>query len=163
MSNVQAIFAELTGALDYPMLIVTTRADDETAGCLVGFSTQCSIDPPRFIVCLSDKNHTFRVASRADALAVHFIPSDDMALARLFGSQTGDSVDKFSCCRWHPGPGGLPILDECPRWFVGQILHQQPLGDHAAFVLEPIAANYDGSDDNLAFDQVKVLDPGHDA
>ncbi len=163
MRNAHEIFTELTGDLDYPMVIVTTRADGESAGCLVGFTTQCSIDPPRFIVCLSDKNHTFRVASRAAALAVHFIPSDDTALARLFGSQTGDTTDKFSLCRWHPGPQELPILDECPRWFVGQILSQQPLGDHAAFLLEPIAANSDGSDDNLAFDQVKILDPGHDA
>jgi flavin reductase (DIM6/NTAB) family NADH-FMN oxidoreductase RutF len=163
MSNLEEIFTELTGDLDYPMLIVTTQADGETAGCLVGFSTQCSIDPPRFIVCLSDKNHTFRVASRAAALAVHFIPSDDTDLARLFGSQTGDSVDKFAQCRWHPGPLELPLLDDCPRWFVGQILSTQTVGDHAAFVLEPIAANSDGDDDNLDFGQVKDLEPGHDA
>lgn len=163
MSTVQEIFTELTGDLDYPMLIVTTRADGENAGCLVGFSTQCSIQPPRFIVCLSDKNHTFRVASRAAALAVHLIPSDDSDLARLFGSQTGDEIDKFSRCPWHPGPHELPILDECPRWFVGQILGQRPLGDHVAFLLEPTAAGSDGSDDNLAFEQVKHLTPGHEA
>ncbi len=76
----------------------------------------------------------------------------------------GDSIDKFSRCRWHPGPRELPILEECPRWFVGQILNRQPLGDHAAFLLEPIAANSDGDGrDNLAFDQVKILEPGHDA
>jgi flavin reductase (DIM6/NTAB) family NADH-FMN oxidoreductase RutF len=163
MSNAQETFTELTGDLDYPMLIVTTRADGETAGCLVGFATQCSIDPPRFIVCLSDKNHTFRVASRASALAVHFIPADDTELARLFGSQTGDRIDKFSRCLWHPGPREVPILDECSRWFVGQILNRRSLGDHCAFLLEPIAASSDGGSDNLAFDQVKLLEPGHDA
>jgi flavin reductase (DIM6/NTAB) family NADH-FMN oxidoreductase RutF len=163
MSNAHEIFTELTGNLDYPMAIVTTRADGEIAGCLVGFTTQCSVDPPRFIVCLSDKNHTFRVAVRAAALAVHFIPSDDTALARLFGSQTGDAIDKFSRCRWHPGPQQLPILDECPRWFVGRILSRRTCGDHVAFLLEPIAAHSDGGGDNLAFDQVKVLDPGHEA
>jgi flavin reductase (DIM6/NTAB) family NADH-FMN oxidoreductase RutF len=163
MSNAQETFSELTGALDYPMMIVTTRDDREPAGCLVGFSTQCSMDPPRFIVCLSDKNHTFRIASRAAALAVHFIPTDNTDLARLFGSQTGDTIDKFSRCRWHPGPLEMPILDECPRWFVGRILDRQPVGDHATFILDPIAAGNDGSTDNLTFDQVKVLDPGHDA
>lgn len=35
--------------LDYPMLIVTTRSGGELDGCLVGFSTQCSIDPARFL------------------------------------------------------------------------------------------------------------------
>jgi flavin reductase (DIM6/NTAB) family NADH-FMN oxidoreductase RutF len=163
MSSVQEIFTELTGRLDYPMLIVTTKADGELAGCLVGFSTQCSIDPPRFLVCLSDKNHTFRVAARAAALAVHFIPADDVPLARLFGSQTGDTIDKFSHCRWHAGPLDLPILDECHRWFVGEILDRQPIGDHVAFLLAPVGAGSDERDDNLTFAQVKVLDPGHEA
>src|SRR4051794_41781759 len=52
---------ELIDELDYPMFIVTVAAGGERAGCLVGFATQCSINPPRFLVCLSDKNRTFRV------------------------------------------------------------------------------------------------------
>ena len=108
MSSPQEIFIEMTGRLDYPMLLVTTVADGERAGCLVGFSTQCSIDPPRFIACLSDKNRTQRVASRADALAVHFLPAGATGLARLFGSETGDDVDKFAQCRWHTGPSAYP-------------------------------------------------------
>lgn len=35
----------LTAALDYPMFVVTVAAGGERAGCLVGFATQCSIDP----------------------------------------------------------------------------------------------------------------------
>jgi flavin reductase (DIM6/NTAB) family NADH-FMN oxidoreductase RutF len=145
------------------MLLVTTAAGEERAGCLVGFSTQCSIDPPRFIACLSDKNRTQRVAARADALAVHFLPAGATDLAELFGTETGDEVDKFSRCRWHPGPLGLPIIDECRRWFVGRILERQALGDHVAFVLDPVAADDDGSRDNLTFSDVRHLEPGHDA
>ena len=44
---------ELVSELDYPMFIVTCADERERAGCLVGFATQCSIDPPRFLVCLS--------------------------------------------------------------------------------------------------------------
>ena len=67
-------FDRLMSLLDYPMFVVTTRADDELSGCLVGFSTQVSIDPPRFLVGLSKRNHTYRIASRADHLAVHLVP-----------------------------------------------------------------------------------------
>ena len=35
---------------------VTTATDGAQAGCLVGFSTQCSIEPPRFGVWLSKLN-----------------------------------------------------------------------------------------------------------
>ena len=67
-------FEKLVSMLDYPMYIVTTQADDERAGCLVGFTSQVSIGPPRFLVGLSERNHTFRVAQRATHLAVHLLP-----------------------------------------------------------------------------------------
>jgi flavin reductase (DIM6/NTAB) family NADH-FMN oxidoreductase RutF len=163
MNSARETFLRLTGSLDYPMLVVTTVADRERSGCLVGFATQCSIDPPRFLVCLSDKNHTVRVADRAEALAVHFLPATAFALARLFGSETGDDLDKFSRCRWHAGPGDLPILDECGRWFAGTICDRRALGDHVGFLVESFAAAHDGSTDELTFQRVKQLDPGHQA
>jgi flavin reductase (DIM6/NTAB) family NADH-FMN oxidoreductase RutF len=163
VSNVHETFVKLTGRLNYPMLLVTTAAGGERSGCLVGFSTQGSIDPARFIVCLSDKNHTTRVASAAAALAVHFPPADALELAELFGSETGDEIDKFSRCEWHPGPLGLPIIDACRRWFVGTILEREKLGDHVAFVLEPVDVCDDGEGDTMTFSDVKHLEPGHNA
>ncbi|HEY3729307.1 MAG TPA: flavin reductase family protein [Solirubrobacteraceae bacterium] len=163
MPSATKIFTELTGRLDYPMLVVTAAASDELAGCLVGFSTQCSIDPARFLVCISDKNRTFELAQRSDALAVHFLGADAADLARLFGGQTGDELDKFSRCRWHAGPHGLPIIDRCDRWFAGRILDRRELGDHWGYLLEPFAAQDAGGGDNLAFSQVKQLTPGHEA
>ena len=145
MSTAQDKFSELTGDLDYPMLVVTVIAGGEGAGCLVGFATQCSIDPPRFIVCLSDKNRTTRVAAGADALAVHFLPATAIDLAELFGSETGDDVDKLARCDWHGGPEGLPILDACGRWFAGRIISRHSVGDHIAHVLAPFAVSADGS------------------
>ena len=65
---------ELVSELDYPMFIVTCADARERAGCLVGFATQCSIDPPRFLICLSDKNRTYRVARGTDVLVVHLVP-----------------------------------------------------------------------------------------
>jgi flavin reductase (DIM6/NTAB) family NADH-FMN oxidoreductase RutF len=163
MTTVEETFAQLTGELDYPMLVVTTVADSEREGCLVGFATQCSIDPPRFLACLSDKNRTTRVAERADFLAVHFLPASADDLARLFGSQTGDEVDKFAHCDWHPGPEGLPILDGCGRWFAGRILERHRFGDHVGYLLAPFAAVNDGDGDTFSFDQAKQLEPGHEA
>jgi flavin reductase (DIM6/NTAB) family NADH-FMN oxidoreductase RutF len=148
MNAVGEIFTRLTGELDYPMLVVTTRAHAQRAGCLVGFATQ---------------NRTLRIAERADALAVHFLPAAAIGLARLFGSETGDEHDKFTRCRWHDGPGGLPILDECGRWFAGRILERRKLGDHVGFLLGPFAAADDGHTDTLSLQRVNRLEPGHDA
>src|SRR3954452_22365897 len=103
-------FNALMGELDYPMFIVTAEAGGERSGCLVGFATQASIHPPRFLVGLSRRNRTFRVASEADVLVVHFVSEEDEDLAELFGGETGDEVDKSARCEWRPGPGGAPVL-----------------------------------------------------
>ncbi len=148
--------------LDYPMFVVTAAAGAERAGCLVGFATQCSIEPPRFIVCLSRSNRTYRVACEADTLVVHMLPSHAQELAELFGGETGDEVDKFARCAWRPGPGGAPVLEQCGNWFAGRVLERLPAGDHDAFLLEPFAAA-SANEEQFDFHRAKRIEPGHEA
>jgi flavin reductase (DIM6/NTAB) family NADH-FMN oxidoreductase RutF len=162
--NAQPDFTQLTRRLDYPMFVVTARRGQERDGCLVGFATHCSIHPPRFLVCLSVKNRTWQLAHDAQALAVHLLFADQIPLARLFGGETGDEVDKLARCDWHDGPRGLPILDECRSWFEGLVLARIDLGDHVGFLLEPGVA-YDSETDvrPLFFSEIQSIEPGHPA
>jgi flavin reductase (DIM6/NTAB) family NADH-FMN oxidoreductase RutF len=163
MDDAEHVFNELTGELDYSMLIVTASAGARRAGCLVGFATQCSVDPPRYLVCLSERNRTFRIAEHSDALIVHYPGADQAALVELFGGETGDDTDKFARCNWHAGPMGMPLLDDCPRWFAGTILNRIPLGDHVGLVLAPFAAARGGGSDSFRFHRARRIDAGHDA
>ena len=157
-------FEKLVSLLDYPMFVVTTRAGDESAGCLVGFASQVSIHPHRFLVGLSKRNHTYRVAEKTEHLAVHLIERRHCELARLFGSETGDNIDKFGHCAWHSGPNGLPILDDAAGWFVGAVLNRYDVGDHVGFLLEPIEGSApDRFEQLVTFSDVRDLDPGHEA
>ena len=159
-------FDRITGHLDYPMIVVTTAAGDERAGCLVGFHTQCSIEPPRWAVWISRENHTARVAARADVFALHFLDGahpSARSLAELFGTATGDTVDKFARCTWHPGPDGVPLLDDCPARLVGQ--RQATLGadtDHIGIVLAPEVCESPADLMPLMFSQVRDLEAGHE-
>lgn len=157
-------FEKLVSLLDYPMFVVTTRAGDESAGCLVGFASQVSIHPHRFLVGLSKRNHTYRLAETAEHLAVHLLDRRHCELARLFGSETGDSVDKFARCAWHSGPSGLPILDDAAGWFVGSVLNRYDVGDHVGFLLQPVAGDAPEKFEQLVtFSDVRDLEPGHEA
>jgi flavin reductase (DIM6/NTAB) family NADH-FMN oxidoreductase RutF len=151
------------GEIDYPMYIVTAAAGGERSGCLVGFSTQCSIDPLRFLVCLSDKNRTYRVARHTEILGVHLVPADAQPLARLFGSETTDEVDKFAHCAWHEGRDGVLILDDCPNWFAGGVLERTTVGDHMSYLLEPVDSGAGHPGSQFDFHRAKRLDPGHEA
>ena len=152
------------------MLIVTAAVRDQLRGCLVGFATQTSISPPRFIVCLSERNRTTKIACRAEYLGVHFLPREADQLAevadrvpvRLLG-ETADDVDKFSGVGWEPGPAGTPLLDDCRNRFVGRILERRPVGDHLAFLLEPILAEHPEPVRPFSYRRAQRIDPGHEA
>jgi flavin reductase (DIM6/NTAB) family NADH-FMN oxidoreductase RutF len=163
MGAPEETFQRLVAQLDYPMFIVTVAAGDERAGCLIGFATQCSIDPPRFLAGISDKNRTFRVAKGAESMAVHLVPESATELAELFGGETGDEIDKFARCEWRPGPEGVPLLDGCPNRFVGRILERVGFGDHVGMVLEPFFAEEDEDSGQLGFHRARRIDPGHEA
>ncbi len=161
MSEAEDALGELLGGLDRTMWILTVAAGDERSGCLMGFATQASLDPPRFLACVSRQNHTFRVALAADHVAVHACPDEpDLALARLFGEETGDEIDKFARCDWHEGPEGQAVLAGVPGWFVGRVLDQLDLGDHVGLLLEPVAV--EGTLDGvLTFERAQDLDAAH--
>ncbi|HEY7875026.1 MAG TPA: flavin reductase family protein [Actinomycetota bacterium] len=152
----------LLDGLDYPVYIVTAADEGERAGCLVGFATQCSLDPVRFLVCISKANRTFRVARTAGHLGVHLVPRLGFELAELFGGQTGDDVDKFARCEWEEGPDGVPLLAGCPDRFVGRILERTDAGDHVAFHLEPVEWRSEGHA-SLTFQDTKGIEAGHPA
>ena len=164
MADLDARLDPLDGELDYPMYIVTTSAGATKAGCLVGFATQVSINPPLFLVGLSEQNHTARVASDATHLAVHLLGRANASLAHLFGEETGDHLDKFARCSWSTGPHGVPVLDDAAAWFVGSIAERVDFGDHVGYLLAPEHAEIPGPIDGLlSFADVRNFDPGHDA
>jgi len=153
-------FAQLVAGLDYPLYVATTASGSERSGCLIGFATQCSIHPPRFLACISKRNHTLGLARRGTVLAVHVIEERNKDLAELFGGETGDEVDKFAAVRWHE-VHGVPVLDDCNRWFAGSILQQIDFGDHVGFLLAPLDCETAGDAGQLTYQQARDIEPGH--
>lgn len=153
----------LVTSLDYPMFVVTATGPEGPSGCLAGFVTQCSIDPVRFLACVSKENHTFGVASAAESLAIHLLGRDQVATASHFGERTGDRTDKFAGVAWAPGPHGAPVLAECAAWVEGPVLASHDLGDHQGFVVGVGAGGAGPAAPQLTFKALPPLDPGHPA
>lgn len=162
--DVEERFAELMAGSDTAMTVVTTTHAGEHAGCLVGFQSQCSIEPPRYAVWLSKANHTYRVGVHARHFAIHQLTGDDRGLAELFGGRTGDQTDKFADCSWRPHPTGVRVLDTCGHWFVGRrIAMFDHGGDHVCVVLQPVEVETSGDVDPLRLSDVVDITPGHEA
>ncbi len=155
-------FDDLVAHLDTAMVVVTTAAGGDRSGCLVGFHGQTSIEPRRYGLWISDANATSRVVAAATHVAVHVLTEADGALARLFGEETGDEVDKFTRCRHQSGPHGVPLLTDLPHRFVGEITHRlHGAGDHVLVVVAPMRVGPTPVAPPLRFGAVADLDPGH--
>jgi flavin reductase (DIM6/NTAB) family NADH-FMN oxidoreductase RutF len=130
--------------LEYPMFVVSAAVDGAADACLVGFTSQCSIEPPRFAVFLSKNNRTFELAQRASLLAVHRVRAEQHDLAEHFGGKSEkDDPSKLDEWPWQPGPDGVPVIDACD-WFAGRVEQRFDAGDHVAFVLSPLAGPHGG-------------------
>jgi flavin reductase (DIM6/NTAB) family NADH-FMN oxidoreductase RutF len=150
-------------------VIVTCASGGDRAGCLVTFSGPCSVDPPRYAVWLSHRNHTYRVALEADEIIVHMLTPADLPLAELFGAVSGQSEDKFARVPWDDRDG-TPLLRAGGGWLAGRILSRVPGqpetgGDHTCFVLAPTAARDAGGDPGgsgrpLRLSDVRHIQPG---
>lgn len=155
-------FDVIMASVDTTMVVVTTAAGGERAGCLVGFHAQSSIDPRRYTVWLSKANHTYRVALRAGHVAVHFLTEHDLALAERFGTLTGDTTDKFGGLRVTDGPDGVPLLAESANGFAARrIALLDEGGDHVCVVTEPVRTWAGDRFAPLTLRRVQHLEPGH--
>lgn len=158
-------FTVLTARLDPPLVIVTAASQGQVAGCVVGFHSQCSIDPARYAVWISKANFTYRVALLGTHLVVHLLDATQRELADVFGGSTGDEVDKFAAIAHDCGPGGAPILSDCPNHLVlRRIGMWDDGGDHVCFVGEPVAAgNVAAARPPLRVSKARDIDAGHAA
>jgi flavin reductase (DIM6/NTAB) family NADH-FMN oxidoreductase RutF len=162
IGSLDSDFSKLASQLDYSLFVVTAAHGQERAGCLIGFASQVSIHPPRFLACLSVKNRTYRVARHTHTLVIHLVPEQAVDLAELFGGETGDETDKFARCEWSPGPGGTPVLAGLENWFAGRIVERIEFGDHVGFLLEPTTVNHEHPQDPFTFRRGRWIDPGHE-
>lgn len=129
---------------------------------MVEFHVRSVIEPRRYCVWLSKANYTYRVALQPSHLVIHFLTEDDLPLAELFGTQTGDTVAKFAALLVDSGPGGAPVLRQCPNWLaVRRIALLDEGGDHKCLTTEPVAVHTAGPFRPLRLSQAGYLKGGH--
>lgn len=155
-------FNSLMAAVDSAMIVVTTTAEDERAGCLVGFHAQSSISAQHYCLWLSKANHTYRVSLRATHFAVHFLTEKDLPIAERFGTRSGQYTDKFADIDVDTDETGVPLLRQCPnQLLLERIAVLDDGGDHVCITARVRSSRTTGAFTPLRLSEVTHLDPGH--
>lgn len=117
--------------------VITANHD----GRPVGFSCQSfaslSLDPPLVLFTASLASQTLPRLRAAGTVAVNVLAEDQEELARTF-ARTG-LPDRFDGVAWHPGPEGVPLLDDAVATMVCRIEAEHPGGDHLIVVAEVLS------------------------
>ncbi|MGM7667439.1 flavin reductase family protein [Microbacterium sp. A93] len=157
-------FSSLMSSTDPAVVVVTTAADGEQAGCLVGFHTQSSIEAERYCFWLSKANHTYRVSLRSTHLAIHFLTAGDLAVAERFGTLTGEETNKFSGITIDTVESGVPLLRAVPnRLVVERTTMLDDGGDHVGITARVASAVTTGPFTPLRLSDVGHLNAGRDS
>jgi flavin reductase (DIM6/NTAB) family NADH-FMN oxidoreductase RutF len=157
-------FAGLMASADPSLIVLTTTAENQQAGCLVGFHAQSSIEPEHYCVWMSKANHTYRVSLRAKHFAAHFLTIEDVALAERFGTLCGADTDKFADIDFALDRTGVPLLKACPnRLSLERIAVLDDGSDHVCLTTRVTSAETAGSFVPLRVSAVSDLEPGHES
>ncbi|AGF72028.1 flavin reductase family protein [Corynebacterium halotolerans] len=155
-------FNSLMASVDSPLVVVTTTAEDEQAGCLVGFHSQSGISPEHYCLWLSKANHTYRVGLRATHFAVHFLAREDLAMAERFGTLSGEDTDKFAGLDVETDETGVPLIRACPnRMVLERIAVLDDGSDHVCVTTRVLSAQARGTFEPLLLSDAAHLDAGH--
>lgn len=154
-------------AADGAMVVVTVATAGERSGCMIGFWSQCSIEPRRLALWMSVENHTTSLVDAGSVVGIHLLTVGDHDLAELFGGETTDEVDKFAALRddeWSDDEG-VPVLVRCPNRLVGRVVRVVDDGscDHRLAIVEPVAASAADAATPLRLSDVDDVDAGHPA
>ncbi len=93
----------------YPIAVVTTTDSDTGRfyGQAVVWVTQVSYEPLRFVMALGKTRYTPTILDKSGICVINWI--DDPNIAKIFGRQSGRTVDKFAQL--------LPWQYELKEWF----------------------------------------------
>ncbi len=114
-------------------VITTVDPDGNPRGFTANSFTSVSLDPPLLLVCIAKTAASRPVFQSAAAFAVNFLADNQKDISGLFASQR---PDKFDAAAWHPGTGGLPLIDDSLAWFECARRQAVDAGDHVILIGE---------------------------
>jgi flavin reductase (DIM6/NTAB) family NADH-FMN oxidoreductase RutF len=111
------------------VVVVTARgADGEPVGLTATSFSSVSLDPPLVSFSIDRSSATWPALARADLFAVNLLAGHQSEVAARFARK---GVDRFAVpTAWHPGPGGVPLLEEVTAQLLAVPHGIVEIGDH---------------------------------
>ncbi len=108
--------------------VLTAATPTGPAGVTITSFTSVSAEPALVSFALADSSSTWARVKDCRRFGVQLLGAAQRDVAERFAAV---GVDRFAPpTRWHTGPHGVPLLDDCAAWLICAHHHQLRLGDH---------------------------------
>ena len=147
METAPETFRLVMGRFATGISVVTTLDGGRPAGITVNALSSVALDPPLVMVALARSRFITPMVRAHGRYAVNILGHDQQALSDCFAhAPVSPGREEFCGASWHPGSGGLPLLDGAIASLECTVVQTFSAGDHDLFI---------GRVDSLAA-------PGHD-
>jgi flavin reductase (DIM6/NTAB) family NADH-FMN oxidoreductase RutF len=121
--------------------------------------TQVSFDPLLVALSVNPENFSHPLLKQSRAFVLNVLRTEQLDLARHFGTQSGKDMDKLSGHRWHPGALGAPVLDRAAAYLECRITGWTAAGDHEIVLAEAVGGGViDDTAEPMSYAQTGDLD-----
>lgn len=138
---------------------VVTSLDPE--GRPVGFTAtslaSLAASPPLATFNMARVSSAWPAITVGNRVAIHMLgPRTRHHAERM----AGDRDLRFAGEHWHPGPHGVPVLDDVTAWMLGTIVEVHPVHGNAVVVVQIEDGGLGPEDDALLYHERTYLKPG---
>jgi len=115
--------------------VATTLDEGRPQGITVNAISSVSLEPPLVLVAIDRRRFIVPFLERAGRYALNVLGDGAQALSDCFaGAAVTPGRDAFCGAGWHPGDGGLPVLDAAVAWLACTVVQRFDAGDHGIWV-----------------------------
>jgi flavin reductase (DIM6/NTAB) family NADH-FMN oxidoreductase RutF len=97
--------------LTHGVYVVCAEHQGRRGGLAIAWATQAGIDS--ILICVGKQSATRELILDSGAFGLSALAREQLEVARLFGRQSSQEVDKFETVGYHTSVTGSPLLNDC--------------------------------------------------
>src|SRR5512137_1167898 len=98
--------------ISYGLYVISSKMDGKVNAQCGNSLFQITNSPRKIAVGINKSNYTYEFISSSGVLAVNVLKQDQIPYVKLFGLQSGRTVDKFAAVKYETRETGCPILPD---------------------------------------------------
>lgn len=141
-------------------VVTALMPDGSPAGFTATSLASLSAVPPLATFNMAQVSSSWPAMTVGNRVAIHTLGPRTRHLAERMAA---NHDKRFVGGHWHPGPHGVPILDDVTAWMLGSIVEVHPVHHNAVIVVQIEDGSLGSEDDALLYHERRYFKPGETA